>query len=163
MDRRSLILAAAVTPLAAGAAGARVSYSSGGGNRLLVKALSAGGFSLQTCLLALRRARNPDLRGLARLEASEQRAYARALGAVPGSVPPSPAQAAMLAQLRTLGGRAFDAAYLRGQILGHEELLHLNAGLANAGPNQVARSVATVAVPSIETHLAILSRLRGVA
>ncbi len=159
MDRRSLILAAAVTPLAAGAAGARVSYSSGGGNRLLVKALSAGGFSLQTCLLALRRARNPDLRGFARLEASEQRAYARALGAVPGSVPPSPAQAAMLAQLRTLGGRAFDAAYLRGQILGHEELLHLNAGLANAGPNQVA----TVAVPSIETHLAILSRLRGVA
>ncbi len=39
MDRRSLILAAAVTPLAAGAAGARVSYSSGGGNRLLVKAV----------------------------------------------------------------------------------------------------------------------------
>ncbi len=82
---------------------------------------------------------------------------------MPGSVPPSPAHATMLAQLRTLGGRAFDAAYLRGQILGHEELLHLNARLANGGPNQVARSVATVAVPSIETHLAILSRLRGVA
>lgn len=158
MDRRSLILAVAATPLAVGAAQAR--GHSGGGDGVLVRALSAGGFSLQTSLIALRRARDPDLRRFARLEATEQRAYARAVGAVPGSVPPSPAHAAMIAQLRALGGRAFDAAYLRGQILGHEELLRLNERLASAGPDQVARSVATISVPAIETHLAVLDRIR---
>ena len=58
---------------------------------------------------------------------------------------------------------AGSTAYLRGQILGHEDLLRLNERLAGAGPNQIARSVATVSVPAIETHLAILGRLRGVA
>ena len=49
---------------------------------------------------------------------------------------------------------------MRGQIAGHEELLALNTAYAQGGVDTVGRAVANLAVPSIQTHLSILGRLR---
>lgn len=122
-------------------------------------ALMGGEFALRTSQLALERSRNPRIREFAQLEANEQVSYAAALGAEPGGVPLRPDHAQMLAQLSSLSGPRFDAMYVRGQIMGHEELLALNSAYARNGLEPQGRSVATLAVPSIQTHLTILGRL----
>ena len=68
----------------------------------------------------------------------------------------------MIQQLAALpSGPRFDAMYVRGQIMGHRELLALNTGYLQSGiRDSVSTAVANVAVPSIQTHLAILSRLQ---
>ena len=120
-----------------------------------------GGFSLQTSQLALKRAQNARVRDFAQLEANEQTAVAAALGAQPGSVPPGQDEAAMLQQLASLSGREFEHMYVEGQIKGHRQLLELNQANEGSG-DPVSRAVAIVSVPSIQTHLQILSGLRGV-
>ena len=121
--------------------------------------LEAGGFSLQTCQIALQRTRNSRVRDFAQLESNEQIAVAAALGARPGSVPLRPDHAAMVEELASLSGGRFDAMFVRGQIMGHEELLALNQAAAQGGSGR-DQAVATVAVPSIQTHLYLLQGLR---
>ena len=118
--------------------------------------LEAGGFSMQTSQIALQKARSAHIRDFAQLEVNEQVATAAALGAAPGSVPLAPEHAAMLQQLSSLSGSQFDAMYIRGQIMGHEQLLALNQAAAQAGSGGREQSVAIVAVPSIQTHLYML-------
>jgi putative membrane protein len=122
-------------------------------------ALMGGEFALQTSQLALTRGRNPAVRQFAQLEANEQIAYAAAMGARPGSVGMRPDHEQMLAQLAGLRGSAFDRMYIRGQIAGHNELLQLNQSYSQSGGDPLARAVATLAVPAIQTHLTILARL----
>ncbi len=166
-DRRTALLglagglAALLVPGAAFAQfGAGMGLGSAGQFRTM--ALMGGEFSLQTSQLALQRARNPLVREFAQLESNEQIAYAGSLGATPGGVPLRPDQAQLLQQLsRTPSGSRFDRLYVQGQILGHEELLALNGSYAQTGGSDaVGRAVANLAVPSIQTHLAILSRLQ---
>ena len=110
--------------------------------------LQAGAFSLQTSQLALQRARSARVRDFAQLEVNEQMAMAAALGATPGSIPPDPEHAAMLEQLSSLSGARFDAMYLRGQLMGHQELLALTTPLAQGGAGGREQAVAMIAVPS---------------
>lgn len=125
--------------------------------------LMGGRFAIETSRIALQRARSENVRDFAQLEINEQTAIAAALGALPGQAPPlrpdQQAIVARLSQMRT--GRAFDAMYVQGQIAGHRELLTLNTGYAQNSFDQLGRSVAIVSVPTIQTHLAILSRLQS--
>lgn len=160
MNRRNLLLAAAGT-LAAPAVLTRPALAQfGGGDSLKLRALEGGGFALQSSQIALQRSRSPRVRQFAELESNEQIAYANSVGAQPGSVPPRPDHAQMLQELSSLSGPRFDAMYIRGQIMGHQELLQLNTAIAQGGGNAIDRAVANVAVPSIQTHLVILSALR---
>ena len=80
-----------------------------------------------------------------------------ALGASPGSVASRPDQAALvqkLAGMRT--GSAFHHAYIMGQIKGHTELLAVNTQATSSPADPAIRPFATLAVPTIKTHLAIL-------
>jgi putative membrane protein len=124
-------------------------------------ALMGGEFAMQTSQLALERSRNARVREFAQLEINEQLAYAAALGARPGSASLRPDHAQMLQQLQGMTGSSFDRMYVQGQIMGHEELFALNSAYAQAGYDTQGRSVAILAVPSIQTHLTILSRLRA--
>ena len=126
--------------------------------------LQGGDYSIETSRLALERG-NRSIRDFAELEIAEQTSIAASLYATPGSVPPRPDQAAIVARLSTLPpGRAFNRAYIMGQIAGHKELLALNTYYARTGIDPRAQAVAQVSIPTIETHLAILYRLRaGVA
>jgi putative membrane protein len=126
-----------------------------------VSLLMGGEFAILTSRIALERSRNTHVRSFAELEINEQTAVAAALGEVPGQVQPRPDQIAIIQQLQgTPPGPRFDRAYVEGQIAGHEELLALNSAYAQNGSDSRGRAVATVAVPSIQTHLSILSKLR---
>ena len=123
--------------------------------------LMTGGFAMQTSQVALERSRNPRVQEFAQLEINEQVALAAALGARPGSTPLHPDHAQMLQQLQSMTGRSFDRMYVQGQITGHNEALALTSAYSQSGFDTQGRSVATLAIPSIQTHLTILSRLRA--
>ncbi|MCK2053167.1 DUF4142 domain-containing protein [Methylobacterium sp. 37f] len=161
MDRRSVLFAMAGLVSAVPLAQAQPAFDLGSPDQFRLSELMGGEFAIQTSRLALERSRSPAIRNFAQLEINEQTAVAAALGATPGNVQPRPDQMAILQQLQGLSpGRAFDRAYVQGQIAGHEELLALNTAYAQGGSDPRSRAVATVAVPSIQTHLSMLSSLR---
>ena len=120
-----------------------------------------GEYSIETSKLALERSRSRAIREFAQLEIAEQQSVTAALGASPGSVAPRPDQSAMVEKLASKRGGAFDHAYVIGQIRGHEELLATNQQAISAPIDASTRRVATVSIPTIQTHLAILHRLRA--
>lgn len=131
----------------------------GGGFRLAD--LQGGQYSIETSHLALARSRSRAVRDFAQLEINEQVAVAAALGASPGSVAPRPDQQALVGKLSQYRGAAFDHHYIADQIRGHEELLSNNEQAIRSLADPAVRRVATVSVPTIQTHLAILQRLRA--
>lgn len=140
-------------------------FAGGGQDAFRSAALQDGSYAIQTSQIALSRSRNRDVRQFAQLEINEQVSVAAALGVQATPMPLRPDQAAVVEQLQNASGRAFDALYVDGQIAGHQELLSLNSSYSHDGPDLAERRVAVVAVPSIQTHLAILRRLqrRGMA
>jgi putative membrane protein len=124
--------------------------------------LMGGEYSIETSHLALTRSRNPHIREFAQLEIAEQVSVAAALGAQPGTVRPRPDQLALVQSLAAMrSGPAFDRAYIAGQIKGHQELLANNEAAIRSPADPAIRRVATLSVPTIQTHLAILARLRA--
>ena len=123
--------------------------------------LMGGEYSIETSKLALQRSRSAAVRRFAQLEIDEQVSVAAALGASPGSVAPRPDQAALVQKLAATRSGAFDHAYIMGQIKGHHELLAVNTQAISSPADPAIRRVATLAVPTIKTHLAILHQLRA--
>jgi len=160
MDRRAALVALAGTIPFAQTALAQSGPI--GPDQYRLMALMGGDFAIRTSQLALQRTQNAGARQFAQLEINEQTAVAASLGARPGGVPLRPDQAAMVQQLSAMPpGARFDAMYVRGQIMGHRELLSLNTTYLQSGTGDaLGIAVANVAVPSIQTHLTILSRLQ---
>ncbi len=160
MDRRTALLAltsaVALAPETVRALGAGLSPRS-----YRRAALAGGDLAILTSELALERSRNPHVRRFAQLEINEQVSVAASLGARPGTAGLRGDQAALLERLAaTPPSPAFDRLYVRGQVIGHRELLALNdAYRRQAGGDPTGLAVANLAVPSIETHLTILQRL----
>ncbi len=161
MDRRlALFTLAGALPAAALITSGRVEAQAVASDPRMA-ALMGGEFSLQSSQLAQERSRNARIRQFAELEAAEQAAYAVAMGGAPGSVQLRPDHAQMLQQMSQLNGAAFDRMYLRGQMTGHQELLQLNQAMSRGGGDQVTRSVSTLAVPAIQTHMVLLQMMNG--
>ena len=59
-----------------------------------------------------------------------------------------------------MSGAQFDRMYVQGQVMGHQELLQLHQTLARSGATQADRMLATVAVPAIKSHLAMLQGIQ---
>ncbi len=131
----------------------------GGGFRLAD--LQGGQYSIETSHLALARSHSRAVRDFAQLEINEQVSVAAALGASPGSVAPRSDQQGLVNRLAQYRGAAFDHHYIADQIRGHEELLANNEQAIRSPADPAVRRVATVSVPTIQTHLAILHRLRA--
>ena len=124
--------------------------------------LMGGEYAIETSRIALSRSRNRAIRDFAESEIEEQMSVTAALGAAPGSVPPRPDQAAIVRRLAAMrAGPAFDRAYVRGQIAGHEELLANNMQAVSSAADPTVRRVATLSLPTIQAHIAILHRLRA--
>jgi putative membrane protein len=160
MDRRAALVA-----LAGALPFARTALAQTGPigpDQYRLMALMGGDFAIRTSQLALQRGQSAGLRQFAQLEINEQTSIAASLSGAPGTVPLRPDQAAMIQQLAALpAGPRFDAMYVRGQIMGHRELLGLNTNYLQSGfRDAVSTAVANVAVPSIQTHLTILARLQ---
>ncbi|CAO4193907.1 DUF4142 domain-containing protein [Methylorubrum extorquens] len=165
MNRRTLLLSLTGAASAASIARAQPLLPTNP-DQFRLTMLMSGEYAIATSRIALERSRNPHIRNFAQLEINEQTAVAAALGAASGTVQPRPDQIAIIQRLQGLPAqRSFDRAYVEGQIAGHEELLALNMAYAQSGGDDRSRAVATVAVPSIQTHLSILSKMlrNGVA
>jgi putative membrane protein len=125
--------------------------------------LMDGDFAIQTSQLALARSRAPAILNFAQLEINEQMGIAAALGTRPGGIPIRPDQAGIVHRLASMApGRAFDRAYVMGQIAGHREFLALNASYSGNGFDFQGNSVARSALPTIQMHLSMLSRLQRI-
>ncbi len=127
-------------------------------------ALGGMAFALATSQLADRQAEAATVKTFATLETEEQMAFAEARR-LAGLPVPAPAmmdsrQQTMLQQLQGQRGAAFDRMYLQGQLLGHQELLQLHMAMAQAATLREDRMLATVAVPSIRTHLAMIQGIQ---
>ncbi|MFC4169907.1 DUF4142 domain-containing protein [Teichococcus aestuarii] len=125
-------------------------------------ALAGGTFALNSSQLAASRAGQAPVRAFAQFEVAEQQALLQAMQLaglpLPATVMMPGEKLAMLQQLETLQGDAFDTLYLQGQRLGHRELLAAHQALRGGGLRE-ERVISTLAVASIEQHLAMLQAL----
>ena len=69
-----------------------------------------------------------------------------------------PADQAMMARLHMQRGRAFDAAYLQGQVTAHEKMLSLLQNEVTSGSDPRLRAYARMTIPVIRMHLAMARR-----
>ncbi|MGY2051529.1 DUF4142 domain-containing protein [Methylobacterium sp. JK268] len=82
--------------------------------------------------------------------------------AATASVPLSPEQQAMLAELaRTPAGPRFDRTYARIQVQAHRTAIGMTQAYLQGGPNPALRTYAEQVLPSMQEHLAMAERLPG--
>jgi predicted outer membrane protein len=126
--------------------------------------LDIGAFSKMTSELALARATHPKVKQFAQFEVAEQTTVAQVLtdSANPSPPPLDPQHTALLRQLQGQTGKAFDVAYVQGQIAGHRELLNIQQALLNGTPtSRDEEHIAMLARTVIMMHLTMLQDLQG--
>jgi len=125
--------------------------------------LQVGTFSLQTSELALTRATHPKVKEFAGFERNEQMAMAQVLTNMnnPTPVPLNAQNTALLQQLQAKSGKAFDVAYVQGQIAGHQELMKIQQSFLDVIPTELAdKDIAILARTVIQMHLTMLADLQ---
>jgi len=131
----------------------------------LAMTLMAGTLAKQSSQMAMTRAQHRGVQQFAGFEASEQTVFQQVLTRTddPPPVPLDAEHGAVLANLETLSGPAFDRAYVQSQILGHQELLLIQQGyLENSSRTPEMQSIAVLARWSILQHQAMLRDLQQV-
>jgi len=109
---------------------------------------------------------NPKVRDFARMmidhhtkSTTDVEAAATAAGLKPSPPKLMPAQAEMIAHLKTQNGPARDAAYLSQQKLAHEQALKLHRTYAKEGTAKPLKTAASGIVPVVERHIAMLKTM----
>ncbi|HZF75669.1 MAG TPA: DUF4142 domain-containing protein [Acetobacteraceae bacterium] len=127
-------------------------------------ALSGMAFAHASAQLASTQSDSAAVKTFAELEASEQQAFimARRLANLPQPEPTSmdAEKGRMIQQLQGVRGPEFDRLFIRGQIAGHQELLRVHQAISSTPENKEEAMLATVAVPAIRTHLAMLDSIQ---
>lgn len=126
------------------------------------RALAGNTFSTNSSKLALTKGSATAVTTFAKFEVAEQQSILRAMQLaglpLPQSVVLDSEQMQMTQQLQAASGAEFDRLYIRGQLVGHRELLRLHQSLMTSGtPSE--QVISTIAVPSIEQHIAMLQAL----
>jgi putative membrane protein len=126
--------------------------------------LGAMAFALTTAQLAERKAENGAVRLFGRLEAEEQTAFTTARETAGLRVPTielmSEQQRRMMLELRDMEGSRFDRMFLQGQVAGHQALLELHEAAMRSPTSREEGMLATVAIPAIRTHQAMLDGIQ---
>ncbi len=125
--------------------------------------LQVGTFSKETSQLATAQAIHPKVKQFAQFEVNEQTAMAQVLTDVnnPPPVPLDSEHTALLQQLQSQSGKTFDAAYIQGQIVGHQQLLNIQQTFLNSiltGNDD--EHIAVLARMVIQMHLTMLQELQ---
>jgi predicted outer membrane protein len=126
--------------------------------------LEIGTFAKETSQVALKKAEHPKVREFAGFEVAEQTAIAQVLtnNNDPPPAPLSSAHQSELKQLQAQGGRAFDGAYVQGQIAGHHQLLAIQQAFLDGRPTDLdAMHIAVLARTVINMHLTMLQDLQN--
>ena len=125
--------------------------------------LLGGTFAKETSQVALTRATNPKVKEFAQFEVDEQTVIAQVLTNLsnPPPAPLDPGHASKLTDLQSQSGKAFDVAYVQGQIAGHQELLSIQQGYLAAMPSDLdTMHAAMLARVTIMMHLTMLSDIQ---
>lgn len=127
--------------------------------------LMIGSLANQSSLIAMERATDPRVKQFAGFEHAEQTTIAQVMTDEPNPRPMAldPDHQAKLQALQGMaGGAAFDRAYVRDQLEGHEHLLRLQEAFLKQNGSQPSDAVhvAMLARTTIEMHLTMLRDLR---
>jgi predicted outer membrane protein len=171
-SRRNALLALAAVGAAAPAllsvqrASAQTSPTPGGNQTdYVVQTLTVGTLALRTSEVAAEKATDPMVKEFANLEIGEQQAIASVLSATEaGKTPPElpPEQAAKVEELSGMeAGPEFDAAYIQGQIDGHNQLLEIQKTLSGETVATLEAITAKLAEQAVTSHLAMLNHIQS--
>ncbi len=167
MDRRNVILAltgAAAAPLLLGT----VAHGQTATDMLdpasyTADTLQIGTLAKTLSQIALKISKNPLVLRFAKLEIDEQTAVAQSLtsDANPPPAALTDQQQMMVQSLQGMSGAAFDIAYIKGQIQGHNQLAAIQSEFLATDTDVTADPVhvALIAAAFIETHLSVLHAL----
>lgn len=131
----------------------------------VVQTLTVGTVALQTSEIAAQKAQDPMVQEFAQLEVAEQQAVASVLSATEaGKSPPQlpEEQAAKVQELNEMeAGPEFDAAYIDGQIEGHQQLLEIQQTLSGETAATVEAITAKLCEQAVTSHLAMLTHIKA--
>ena len=123
-------------------------------------------YEIQAGRTATVQATDPRVRAFAQQMVTDHTRTSQALqqaASASGLPPPPPAvgadQSRMLNALQGLTGREFDRAYMKQQVLAHEQALAVQQTYAAGGKDPNLRSAAQTAVPQIQHHLEMARQL----
>lgn len=132
------------------------------GGEYAMQTLMAGSFALETSRIAAEKAMDPLVKQFAELEVAEQTTIAEILtstGVTPPALPAERQQ--MIADMQAMETNAeFDAAYIEGQIAGHQELLAIQQTISGVSELSVEVITARLAEQAITSHLAMLEHIQ---
>ncbi|KZL21469.1 hypothetical protein PsAD2_00764 [Pseudovibrio axinellae] len=161
ITRRNAFFGLSGTLLAAPALVTAASADSHSASEYTTKTLTISPFSLAISDLAMKKASNPMVQLFAKLEAGEQTAVSQVIVSTGATPPARPAALENIYQkLDAASGADFDRLYISTEITGHEELLSVQLPEAGKKPVNVDVATATILVPFIHTHLAMLSEIQ---
>ena len=139
-----------------------LAFAQGSSDEYVTKTLEAGMFSLKSSEMALQKSSSDIVTSFANLESAEQKAVATVLGST-GAEPPAAMNAehqSLIDELMGTEGGDFDAAYIDGQIEGHQELLEIQQMMADMSDVTIPVATAKLGMEAIKTHLAVLEGIR---
>lgn len=133
-----------------------------------VQALAASDlYEIQSSALARQKAASADVRSFAqRLEREHGNSTAelKSVAAANGIAMPPPGlnadQQAMMEELRSASGAAFDSTYIRQQRTAHQMALMMIQNYRAGGDNEALKALAAKLQPMIETHLDLLNYMK---
>lgn len=184
MERRlmlaALVAAAATPALAQTSARPNSPAASGamGGaeQKHVADTMAAGSMSLAASRIAVKKARDEDVKQFAMFEVAEQETIADVLMSVqdPSKASgkmkqPSDAEVrqhipqdeqAALDKMQQMDGKEFDRAYVKAQVDGHQKLLRIQEDYLASGNNATHLAIAKLARGQIKEHLELLADLR---
>ncbi len=125
--------------------------------------LTIGLFSADISSLAVNKALHPMAQQFARLEEAEAEAVGGLLLGAGAAKPKRPdALAETFDKLKEMEpGTGFDRLYLRSEIDGHQELLKIQKRRVAEGKAGIDTTIATILVPFIDSHLAMLQAVEN--
>jgi putative membrane protein len=124
-----------------------------------VTAAQGGMAEVQAAHLALQKTHDPDVRAFAQRMLTDHTKANHQLVAImrsQGLTPPGtidPMDKTMAEQLSSLSGKAFDAAYLKGQVVAHKRTIALFKKEAARGSDPQIVSFAKNTLPTLDMHL----------
>ncbi len=134
-------------------------------------ALASAGdmFEIQSARIALQKAQNAQVRGLAQMILSDhQRSSAELAAASEQAQPPltpapvlSPSQQSSLEAMQRPQGAAFDEVWLHQQVLAHQQALDMASAYARGGDSEPLRRHAAATIAPVQTHLIRARRLEA--
>jgi len=124
-------------------------------------AAQGGLAEVQTARIALAKSSNATVRGFAKHMLRDHVPNNMKLAAIMKSeglmipMAPDPNSRMMAARLQSLSGRAFDLAYMNGQVRAHGQMQILMQSEATGGTDRALRSYARTTLSTVNEHLAI--------